>query len=901
MTLVPMVVSAKTKAALKATLVSLLQSLKAETYHIQDVSWTLMMERSVLPIRRAITGTTLLAVSEALERDLLAMNAGEDVATTSELHRKPSILGIFTGQGAQWPGMGRRLILSLRHARYYIEDLQCSLDSLPLQYRPSWNLVDELLLEGDASHVNDAQYSQPLVCAVQLLLLELLHLSGVSFSSVVGHSSGEIAAAFAAGLISASQAIRIAYLRGLMSQLASSPDKSTGSAGSMLAVGTSYEDAKALCDLEMFHGRICVAAINSAESVTISGDKESIQQAKLVFGDEGKFNRILKVDKAYHSHHMKVCSAAYYEALRLSGCDVAEPDARRHATFISTVYRQKMISAQDIDAQYWVNNLVSPVLFSYAVESAVLSYVPVDLVVEVGCHPALKSPCLSIINDCLSVELPYSGCMKRNGNDLESFSDVLGYIWERFGSDCFDTSTIYSKLLHNPAPRSLSKTLPTYPWDYSRSHLNESRITNAFLRHGSNLSPLLGKQSTSSTRLSVEWTNTIRVNDLKWLEGHMLQGQFVFPAAGYVVMVLDAARQIVVDNDVKLFEVLDLKLEKAITFEDENTPVDIHLNLDVLSEEMASGYVSLSFKLFGCLAKESNLSLCAHGQIILTLGSPDAGMAPRAHMEPPHMADVNIENFYSDIRTQGYEYSGEFRSLRTMKRGNGASCGILGLSVADSSCGSLMLHPASLDVAFQTLIGAFAAPGDNRLRSLLVPKHISRVVFSPGAYKPPCEDPAAAQFRSFTSASKNSVLSGDIELSDSTQGNVFLQVEDISFVSLSPLSPSDDHCMFSRWVNGKLELDPIMNNPKYAPTMLDEEEAAFMERLVFFYVRSLPEFDSEALASLAPHYAKQIHHLRSSVRAGSDQNTWYNASWETDSLVMIEDLLKKYVLSSSSL
>ena len=140
-------------------------------------------------------------------------------------------------------------------------------------------------------------------------MVDILKSAGIRFKSVVGHSSGEIAAAYAAGFISAKDAIRIAYYRGVTAKLASGEN---GIKGAMMAVGTSEEDAAELCDLPMFEGRIAVAAVNSSSSVTISGDSDAIAEAQKVLVEEKKFARALKVDTAYHSQsHAKVLAQVH--------------------------------------------------------------------------------------------------------------------------------------------------------------------------------------------------------------------------------------------------------------------------------------------------------------------------------------------------------------------------------------------------------------------------------------------------------------------------------------------------------------------------------------------------------------------------------------------------------------
>lgn len=142
----------------------------------------------------------------------------------------------------------------------------------------------------------------------------------------------------------------------------------------MLAVGTSLEDAEELCNLEDFKGRIFVAASNSATSITVSGDVEAVEHAHIIFQEEGKFSRILRVDKAYHSHHMKPAAEPFLESLKACEIAVSARDSSQHypAWFSSVRPRGEAMSRNDaLNGQYWVENLNSRVSFSQALEMAI--------------------------------------------------------------------------------------------------------------------------------------------------------------------------------------------------------------------------------------------------------------------------------------------------------------------------------------------------------------------------------------------------------------------------------------------------------------------------------------------------------------------------------------------------
>lgn len=166
-------------------------------------------------------------------------NPGGGFGTRSKNASTPArILGVFTGQGAQWPSMSRELLSSSRVFRDSVQRLQKVLDECPDP--PSWSIKNELMASASDSRLQEAAVSQPLCTALQIGLVDLLKVSGVEFHGVVGHSSGEIGAAYAAGRLTARDAILIAYYRGVHAKLASGLN---GSKGSMMAAGLDVEEA----------------------------------------------------------------------------------------------------------------------------------------------------------------------------------------------------------------------------------------------------------------------------------------------------------------------------------------------------------------------------------------------------------------------------------------------------------------------------------------------------------------------------------------------------------------------------------------------------------------------------------------------------------------------------------
>lgn len=273
---------------------------------MRSLAHTLHSRKTRLQFGTAIAALDAAELVGKINEKLLSQSSTSDppfsVRCRPDREQGPTILGVFTGQGAQWPAMGAELLAQSSTAVEIVSALEARLARLPEQDRPQWSLLEEMRRPAGSSRVAETELSQPVCTAVQIVLVDLLRASGIEFGAVVGHSSGEMAAAYAAGVITADDAICIAYYRGLHSHLAAGRD---GQKGAMMAAGVTVDDASELVGSHVFQGRAVIAAYNSSTSLTLSGDEDAIEELKVILEDEQKFARRLVVEKAYHSHHME--------------------------------------------------------------------------------------------------------------------------------------------------------------------------------------------------------------------------------------------------------------------------------------------------------------------------------------------------------------------------------------------------------------------------------------------------------------------------------------------------------------------------------------------------------------------------------------------------------------------
>ena len=898
----PFIFSANSEKSLVAAIAEYSAYLKAHpATNLRDLAWTLHSRRSTFPVRATYPGLTVESLRSHLDAALMETQGSSDATIGHRSSVGSSrILGVFTGQGAQWAAMGRELILGSEFVRKSIESLESILADLPASDRPSWSLKDEILADHSSSHLSKAALSQPLCTAVQIVLVDLLRSAHISFDAVVGHSSGEIAAAYAANFMSSRDAILIAYYRGFHAKLACG---SSTSEGAMLAVGTSLEDAQEFCSLSEFEGRISVAACNASSSVTISGDADAIEEAKDIFEDEKKFARLLKVDKAYHSHHMVPCSEPYLQSLRACNIRIQCP-SNPTCSWFSSVYDGKLMEAcEELKDLYWVQNMTQPVLFSQALGSAVVENGPFGIALEVGPHPALKGPVTQIIQDMTTEVIPYSGLLSRGKNDIETFANALGFVWTQLGESAVDLDK-YDKLVAGDRKPRLIKGLPTYSWDHDRIFWHESRTSRVFRTRKEPVHELLGTRSTDGAEHEMRWRNLLKPSEVPWLNGHQLQGQTVFPAAGYAVMALEAAKALAGERPVQLIEIQDLVIGRLMTFDDDTSGVETLFTLsDVVAEQKSQNILLASF-MYHCAAnKESDtLILIASGRVQVFLGEPSHALLPLRPERAPNMVQVDVDRFYSSLDDLGYGYSGSFRALSSMERKMNMGTGLVAKPPSSHNDMALLVHPAMLDAAFQSIFLGYCWPGDGRLWSLHVPTSIHRIRVNPSLCYPHTDREVLLPFDSILSDSTGAIIHGDVDIYTPDGRNAIIQVEGVSVVPFAPASAADDCQMFSHLVWGVAFPDGEMIAENNRAQDDEIELATLLERVSHFYLRNLDrEVNPEELKRSEWHHKKLFdyaYHIFALVESG--KQPFAKKEWIQDTRDQIVAMMDKYVLSELS-
>ncbi|KAK3296398.1 uncharacterized protein B0H64DRAFT_461504 [Chaetomium fimeti] len=932
----PLTISAHSATSLVSAVSSLAQLLQTgngvNDANLADLIWTLQTRRTEFQFKASFAASaTKKKLSQQLH-DWLAVNRGDNNSSLQLARSRPipaeaqypPILGIFTGQGAQWPRMAATLLDKSRCFRQTIQSLEQALATLP--DAPSWSLQEQLRAPPETSRIHEAAVSQPLCTAVQIGLVDLLSAAGIRLTKVVGHSSGEIAAAYAAGYLTAPDAIRIAYYRGISVRRASGK-------GRMLAAGITLRDAELLCAEPRFVRRLAVAASNSPTSVTLSGDADAMEEAlDVLVQRDDVFARALKVDTAYHSHHMRECVSQYRESLERCGIRVLNPGGAQgdiSCVWYSSVHPGFPVDPASLSCSYWIDNMANPVLFSQAVEAALRDSEPwlssqTVVALEVGPHPALKQPVTDVVK-AAGLELEYSSVLRRGADDMEAVCAALGFVWTQFlgGSrqivdfDGFRTACVGNEDKH--------MDLPTYSWDHERPLWNESRASTHFRTRNTPPHPLLGNLLLNTDPSELRWRNIMKLSEMGWLKGHKFQGQVLFPAQGYVSMAVEGCLALSrKHNSVRMLELEDLVIHRGLTLQDddESAGTDVFSTLTVVMRSTQQIVIEFTICSAPVDSKPdvpvdpAHLNFNCRATLALeSLEREEPVSGPAAHLLPPRvshdsttLSPVDVAQFYSSIASTGLEYSGDFLAAY-IERANGFAT----VQFNRPKVNGLHLHPALLDVASHGILAALAAHQEGMLLTTYLPTSIVRVRVD------------VARLLRFTGAEGNAHTQGtagghqqfelsadchvcvrspteircDVDVFGGPDEYPEIQIEGLTCSPFGSFTEQDERAIFSHSVwkrDISSGIDLTATDREFDLTK-HVEETDLVTRAVYFYLRKLrDEFDPETMPtagtsgsastrgasnpSLTAYWDWAVEHALPRIEAG--QHPRVHKEWASD-------------------
>ncbi|KAI5803013.1 hypothetical protein EDC01DRAFT_702745 [Geopyxis carbonaria] len=670
-------------------------------YEPKDLAYTLNVKRSHHRHRAYVVVNNSKTKIEALPLN--------NIVYGKKQQNSAGLVFVFTGQGAQWARMGAGLLAVYPSFRETICGLDKTLQLLPNS--PNWKIEDVLQQPSGSSPINNPEVSQPVCTAVQLALVELLSTWNITPQGVIGHSSGEIAAAEAAGYISREEAIVLAYNRGIAVTDKSVPD------GAMMALGTDEQSFIHIINTEPVYehkANLTIACYNSHNSLTISGTTEAIA----ALGEEMKkkqiFHRILETGgRAYHSPAMHVVGDKY-ELLCWKSLDALQrlPENLKSATsglrpkkhLFSSVTGAWVDLNAKLSPTYWRSNLESPVRFLQALKVCQAIgrslFKHASNFVEIGPHPALSGQ----VKQVIGTSAEYYPSLIRKRDDVDCMLKLVGEL----------------HLLGYPVdlgmvsrPGRTIIDLPFYNWDHSKLYWTESRGSQEWRQRQHSRHDILGSQIPATTKSPRLWRNILRPRDVGWLRDHQVGTQIVFPATGFLAMAVESVSQLHTElraadapphtTDISCFRIRDFVIKSAMMVpEEEGVEVLFELaNVQITS--ISKSATKFGFKVSSLVAGQHQenasgvIEIDYRSEFECSESTPTLGMVGETDMWYGALSRVGLRygptfQGLSNIRTDGIMASAKTRLSPTSQ------------DFPDES--PYILHPATMDTCLQLSIVA---------------------------------------------------------------------------------------------------------------------------------------------------------------------------------------------------
>ncbi|CAI7660617.1 unnamed protein product [Penicillium glandicola] len=692
---------------------------------LDDLAFTVNERRSVFPWKAAVVGDTMASLAASFSQSVKARSAV----------RKPTLGFVFTGQGAQWAGMGKELLQAYPVFKMSISGIDRYLKDIGAPF----TVEEEITKPPKDSDLNHPSLSQTVCTALQIALVDLLHSWSIHPDSVTGHSSGEIAASYAAGALSMKDAMSVAYYRGVVASqlLHDQPNR-----GAMMAVGISAEEAQRYLD-KFKYRQVVVACINSPSSVTISGDTLAIDALAQTLKEQQVFSRRLEVGVAYHSPHIEQLAQQYHSLIRHiqpRGPDQSAVEKReRGASFFSSVTGTK-VPMEQFDALYWVSNLVGQVKFAKSLRTlcfetnshraghtgasrvrrvGAAQKPSVDCLVEIGPHAALSGPIKQIIQADTKLngaDITYISILTRKTNAVTT---ALGAVTTLASLNYpIDFSAINRPIgtEKNRTPQ-LLVDLPTYAWNHTRSYWAEPRLSKMYRNRSSPRMDLLGAPDNMSCPFEPRWRNYLRTSELPWLLDHKIQGNIVFPAAGYLAMAIEASIQLNKDKEhIAGYVLRDVVIRAALVL-NETSAVEVMVSVQKSKQDLEDLY---NFHIYsvseenrwiehctGLVGAQKNIGIPGDG-VEETDGSATVPLGTEVH----GVSVIDVRGFYGKLQNSGLEYGPCFANMTKASVTQDGAC-FAEITVPDTLSAmpasfqhKLLVHPCTLDSIFHTIFAA---------------------------------------------------------------------------------------------------------------------------------------------------------------------------------------------------
>ncbi|MFJ4499522.1 amino acid adenylation domain-containing protein [Streptomyces sp. NPDC088864] len=620
---------------------------------LPDLGHTLAHRRQHLPERLSVVYSSRASLDEALT----AYGRGETHPRVVQGRLRAAedrrLVWVFTGMGPQWWGMGRQLLRDEPAFRKAVTECDRVLREFA-----GWSLLAEMTADESASRMNEIWLAQPANFALQTGLAAMWRSYGVRPDAVVGHSTGEIAAFYEAGVYSLEDAVRIVVQRSRLQH-------TLAGTGTMLAVSLPEDEAERR--VRPYQDRVSIAAVNSPASVTLAGEEAALTLLADELKADQVFARFLTVAVPYHSVGMERIKDDLLEVLA-----PLTPHRARIPLYLTG--QEGTAQGPELDAAYWWKNVRDRVRFRAAVDR--LADDGHQVFLEIGPHPVLGHS----IRECLDARgasgltLP---SIRRKENESERFATSLASL-HNLGTG-IDWHTLQ--------PTGRPVTLPRYPWKRDRHWTEPPPV--AQVRLGLVDHPLLGRRTDHT---EPTWRARLDTETLPYLADHRIQDLVVFPAAGYLEMASQAVLRLTGGSHTVL---ADIDLRKALFLPDtEDRTVQLSFSLE-----------NATFTVASPAGPDGEPTVHASGVVRSgqrrETGPPLDAPAIRVRTE----RRLDRPACYAALAGLGYQYGPAFQAIEEVWVGKREVLARIRppRAIGDDAAGH-HLHPVLLDACFQSLL-----------------------------------------------------------------------------------------------------------------------------------------------------------------------------------------------------
>ncbi|HET7695305.1 MAG TPA: type I polyketide synthase [Vicinamibacterales bacterium] len=665
--------SARNDAALQRVAARWRDQLAASTgaggLDIRDVAFTANAGRAHLSERVGLIAGSI----EELRGQLDAVASGERAPRSVRMRvasaDRPRLAFLFTGQGAQYAGMGRELYDTQPTFRAAID--RCDAILRPLMERP---LISVLFpAAGDEALVNQTACTQPALFAIEYALAELWRSWGIVPAAVMGHSIGEYVAALLAGVFTLEDALTLVAARGRLMQ-------SLPGGGAMAAV---FANENVVKEALAPHGGVAIAAVNGPDDTVISGPEKDVAAVLAALQAAGVSSERLTVSHAFHSGLMDPILDEFEKAA--AGVKFNPP----RVTIVSNLTGQP-IRGEIASAAYWRRHLREAVRFADGARALYdLGY---RVFLELGPRPTLSG----LARRSVAEDAVFLPSLRKAGMDWVRMLETLAELYGR-GADIdwpgFDRDYVRYKL-----------PMPAYAFERERHWLAGVSADGA--RKGgqpgrSTGHPLLGTRLSSALE-HAQFDAEIGVDSPAYLTDHRKRGAAVFPATAYLEMGLSAARE-VLGAGAHVFE--------ELVISDPLVLGDAHVRVQTVLTPAGDG--SVTFRLFSLEPESAGQAerWRQHGMgTIRAVAAGGPAPEPLDAVKARCTEAIDVDGYYASLVPDGHEYGPAFRGITEMRRGNWEALAAIALPDAIAGeAGAYRIHPVLLDASMQPLAAAVPA------------------------------------------------------------------------------------------------------------------------------------------------------------------------------------------------